>query len=202
MNKDFDEWQYFKVYPWVGKQYNSQELFPYRTLILGESNYTKEVNFDNKLVIECIKEHVSTNKDKNFSRFATKIRRVILGKDTKVNSIKFWENVIFYNFIQDLVGEKARDRPDIKMWNDSVSTLALFELVEKIKIERILVLGKENWKNLLDKVEYTKIDEYAVDFKIGNSTIRGGYIHHPSSSMTYKTWQPIANNVLFEKRTK
>jgi len=192
-------WNKVKVHPWLGEFYESNELLPYRTLVLGESNYTSEENFDSNLVIACIKDHIGENSDNNFSRFATKIRRVILGHDTKVSSKEFWENTAFYNFVQYRVGDLSKQRPTQKMWDDSVQ--AFEELVNNIKPERILVLGQENWTNLLAHIEYRKINNFMVKFIIGRHTVIAGFIVHPSAGggyFTYKEYGPIAKQVVLD----
>jgi hypothetical protein len=192
-------WNKVKVYPWIGEFYESNKLLPYRTLILGESNYTTEENFDFNLVIACIKDHIGENSDDNFSRFATKTRRVILGRETKVTAKEFWENVAFYNFIQFRVGDLSKQRPTQKMWNDSI--LAFEELVNNIKPERILVLGQENWTNLLAHIDHKKINDFMAKFIIGDNSIMAGYIVHPSAGgghFTYKKYGPIAKQIVID----
>ncbi|WP_440904754.1 hypothetical protein ACMZOO_00645 [Catenovulum sp. SX2] len=190
-------WNKVKVHPWVGKFYESTELLPNKTLVLGESNYATEENFDSNLVIACIKEHIGENSDDNFSRFATKIRRVILGRETKVSARNFWENAAFYNFIQYRVGELSKQRPTQKMWDDSAQ--AFEELINTIKPERILVLGQENWTNLLSHINHTKINDFMSKFIIGDNEVIAGFIVHPSAGggyFTYKEYGPIAKHVV------
>lgn len=191
-------WNKVKVYPWVGKNYESNLLLPYRTLILGESNYTTEENFDSNLVISCIEDHIGNNSDDNFSRFATKVRRVALGRDTEVSAKEFWENCSFYNFVQYRVGDFSKERPTQKMWDDSVD--ALDELINSIKPERMLVIGKENWTNLLIHIRHRKIDSHKAIFELGKNKIVSAFIFHPSSGggyFTYDAYGPIARDLIF-----
>jgi hypothetical protein len=190
-------WDKVRVHPWVGECYESNELLPYRTLVLGESNYTTQENFNSNLVIACIKDHIGENSDDNFSRFATKTRRVILGRETKISAKEFWQNAAFYNFVQYRVGDLSKQRPTQKMWDDSVQ--AFDELVNNIKPERILVLGQENWKNLLAHIDHQKINDFMAKFIIGDNAVIAGFIVHPSAGggyFTYKEYGPIAKQVV------
>lgn len=192
-------WNKVKVHPWIGPFYESKELLPYKTLILGESNYTSEENFDQNLVITCIDDHISNNTDGNFSRFATKTRRVVLGQNTKVSAKQFWGNSAFYNFVQYRVGDFSKERPTQKMWQDSVE--AFEELVANIKPERILVLGQENWNNLLAHIKHEKINNFKAKLLIGDQCLIAGFIVHPSSGggyFTYEKYTPIAKEIVLD----
>ena len=191
-------WNKVKVYPWVGTQYEKPEIFPDKTLILGESNYTSEGNFDSNLVISCVVDHIGKNEDPNFSRFATKTRRVIFGHNTKVSSKMFWENVAFYNFVQYLVGSVSKERPTEKMWHESVQ--AFSEIINTLKPKRMLVLGLENWKNLLEHINHTKEGKYMATFDVDGYRVIAGYIIHPSygGGFSYEEWQPVASEILLK----
>ena len=191
-------WNKVKVHPWVGPQYENPIIFPYKTLILGESNYTSEEKFNSNLVIECIADHIGQNEDPNFSRFATKARRVVFGRNTTISSKLFWENAAFYNFVQCLVGSASRERPSEKMWSESVQ--AFNELICTLKPERILVLGLENWKNLLAHLNHKKMGEHMAALNINGQEVIAGYIIHPSygGGFSYDEWHPIASQILLQ----
>jgi hypothetical protein len=190
-----------KVEPWVGENYfvsPSSGSFHYRTLILGESNFTKPGNFHRKLVQECVRDDMSTNWEvrdtQGFCKFSTKIRRVI-GIDEQLGPEGLWKNVAFYNFVQFLVGEKAKVRPEEWMWVDSVP--AFHEIITTLEPERIIVLGEMNWQNLLKYIDNDPIDEFLAILKVDGRKIKSGFINHPSSfGFSYVKWQPIVKNIL------
>ena len=191
-------WHKVKVHPWIGEYFMTPKIFPHRTLILGESNYTSPDKFNSALVISCIQDHIGDNTDPNFSRFATKVRRVIFGRETSISAKEFWENAAFYNFVQYLVGGESKERPTSQMWFDSVE--AFSELVTTLKPERVLILGQENWRNLLGHIEHIKINENIANLVVGGSNVLAGYILHPSygGGFTYKEWHPVAESVLLK----
>lgn len=187
------------THPWVGNKYEDPLNFNSRTLILGESNYTDVDKFNNELVINCVLDDMETDPDVQrdtggFCRFSTKLRRLIFGSDSTIKPGEFWHDVAFYNFVQEVVGSNARDRPTGEMWRASIP--AFIEVVETLKPSRILVLGQANWSNLLSILESFPIDKFSALLGVGSERIVAGYINHPSSSLTYSVWHPIAKNIL------
>ena len=185
-------WQSVKVAPWIGEKYATPNLFPFRLAILGESNYTSADNFHSQLVIECVRCHLGKNDDGNFSRFATKIKRLAFIEAVEAN--EFWNNVAFYNFVQELVGESARQRPTDEMWQESIP--AFYEFLEEVRPQRLWVLGKANWMNLLSHVSHTQVDSHTILLPVDRGII-ASYTNHPSSSFKYSDWRPVVQRLLF-----
>jgi hypothetical protein len=186
-----------QVYPWVGKSFETPKHFPRKTLLLGESNFTETELFGTSLVQDCvigdISDH-SENRDTNgFCRFSTKIRRILFDSEV-IDPSNLWGDVAFYNFVQFLVGGKSRIRPTQEMWKRSVP--AFNEIVSKLDPLQILVLGKANWNNLLTHIEHERIDEFMAKLNVGGNWITAIYINHPSSSLSYSKWRPIAKRIL------
>jgi hypothetical protein len=187
------------VHPWVGKNYHYPKYLLHRTLVLGESNFTELENFKSDLVINCVLNDMSIDPTEErdtsgFCRFSTKIRRIVFGRDETIGPNRFWQDVAFYNFVQSLVGDKSRIRPTQEMWEGSVP--AFIEVVLSLQPSRIFVLGKANWRNLLAHIEHEIVDPFTVRLKVGSEFVDAGYINHPSSSLSYNKWQPIAHKFL------
>jgi hypothetical protein len=187
-----------KVHPWIGKFYESPVNLRHKTLVLGESNFTSPEKFKSDLVINCVEDDVSADPSdtSGFCRFSTKIRRTIFGVEESIGPVGFWQDVAFYNFVQFLVGDESRIRPTQEMWNESIP--AFTEIISVLQPSRILVLGQANWKNLVHHVENTPIDTFSSKLKVGTTEPIAGYINHPSSSLSYATWRPIASRLLLE----
>lgn len=187
------------VHPWVGKNYQNPANLLHKTLILGESNFTESGKFKSDLVINCVLNDLSIDPTEErdttgFCRFSTKIRRIVFGRDEAIGPNNFWQDVAFYNFVQSLVGDKARIRPTEEMWEGSVP--AFIEVVLSLQPNRVFVLGKANWINLLAHIEHEIVDQFTVRLKVGSEFVVAGYINHPSSSLPYNKWQPIAQKLL------
>ena len=185
-----------KVHPWVGENFENPTHFPRKTLILGESNFTKPEKFGPKLVRDCVIDDISDSEDRDtsgFCRFSTKIRRILFGAKP-VNPNGLWQNVAFYNFVQFLVGGESRIRPTQEMWKESVP--AFNEVISKLSPSRVLVLGKANWLNLLAHIQHERIDEYMATLHVEGARVTAIYINHPSSSLSYSKWQPVGQRIL------
>lgn len=185
------------VNPWVGKKYKSPSIFKYKTLILGESNYTNDPSqFNKDMVYNCIQDDLTGGDPGGFCRFSTKIRRIIFGRESTIEPKEFWDNAAFYNFVQFLVGSEARQRPAPDQWKNSIP--AFEEIVSELKPDRVLVLGLANWKNLTFYIENEKTSDHTAILNVCNYSVVAGYINHPSSSIRYATWQPIAQSLLLQ----
>lgn len=187
-----------KVHPWIGSNYEVPKHFPRKTLILGESNFTKPELFGESLVQDCVRGDISDYSNgrdtTGFCRFSTKIRRILFGGGEVIEPSDLWGDVAFYNFVQFLVGGESRIRPTQEMWRNSIP--AFSEIISNLNPLQILVLGKANWSNLLTHIEHVRIDEYMAKLKVDGIQITAVYINHPSSSLSYSKWQPIAKRIL------
>jgi hypothetical protein len=183
------------VKPWVGQKYTSPSLFTFKTLVLGESNYIEAGKFSPDIVVNCVKDAIDGTDPSGFGRFSTKTIRIIFGAETKVTAKEFWSNVAFFNFVQYSVGEESRVRPTESMWSDSVA--AFEDAALKLRPDRLLVLGAANWQNLRSHVSHRDINAYQTELQITPTfSVLAGYVHHPSSSLRYETWHPIAKALL------
>jgi hypothetical protein len=119
----------------------------------------------------------------------------VVGDVPQAEVRQFWESIAFYNFVQSWVGEEARDRPTTEMWAESIE--AFQELVYSLRVQRILVLGDGNWKNLLSNFSHEILSPCIARLKIGEDLFVAGYINHPSSfGFSYKKWRPLAQQLL------
>jgi hypothetical protein len=99
-------------------------------------------------------------------------------------------------FRPTFVGAAARIRPTTQMWD---SSLPIFEeTVKTLQPERILVLGIQNWRNVLRLVPHQTHGEYQANFLVGRINPLAGYVQHPSSSLKYSEWYPVAQDLLFK----
>lgn len=184
-----------EVKPWVGSHYGRRDLLPHRTLLLGESNFTQQGNFHDELVIQCVQDAIEGTDPGGFGRFSTKIIRIIFGAQTKLDAQTFWHEVAFFNFVAERVGGQPRQRPTPQMWAGSVERC--LRVLDELQPERMLVLGQANWRNLLQHVPHTPRGAHQVDLHTPQGRIvRAGYVNHPSSSLRYDVWGPVARELL------
>jgi len=136
--------------PWVGEHYCNGAPWGFRAMVLGEAHYgaeseTRKVNADFTTTV--VKDYMQGQAQR--TRVFTKTARLFLMAEDKENRRadlaecrNFWQDVVFYNFIQDYVPD-ARNRPTPQMWNDAGNASAFVEVVRMHRPDLILVLGQE-----------------------------------------------------------
>ena len=152
--------------PWIGEHYHEADLYGLRILLLGESHYGKG-DEDSSFTKRVVKKWGQDN----HNRFFTKIAKFILnqGKGGNLSTAKrraFWEQVAFYNYVQEIVGAKARIRPTREMWKRSQE--AYYEVLQHLKPDLVVILGKQLARNLpapLDGITMCKVNHPSSGFK-------------------------------------
>jgi hypothetical protein len=145
---DVFKYEHAKFHPWIGQRYQDCAPWGFRAMVLGESHYDTDgaepADFTNTVV-----RRVVNCQDKRYrTRLFTKTARLFLWAAEERTADReecraFWQNVLFYNFIQQYVAKEPRIRPTKAMWEDSANTNAFEEVVHAHRPDLILVLGKE-----------------------------------------------------------
>lgn len=160
--------------PCVGSKYRESEL---KLLILGESHYGKGGAED---LSEITVAAVGDGKH----RFFVSVRRLFDGGED------FWEEVAFYNYVQELAGCEPRQRPTEKMWACSHAAFGL--VLKKLQPDRILVVGKTTWLNKADQEQDYQGCSTTVerDFKLGSKFVQN--MRKEWDEFRYARWYPTA----------
>src|SRR5260370_12636775 len=182
--------------PWVGKNYGTKSCFRIPIMVLGESHYDwKERSISHRRVtVELIKDELDGG---NGIRFYTNIVASFLGAIPNSEQRKeFWNSVLFYNYIQEFVGNGPRMRPEYRMWSQSEPTFR--HVLSKYKPRLISIFGFTLWDELPNwghdadplKVDGLSVACYNFDAP-GRFTALAPKLRHPSSSFNFRTWHPI-----------
>ena len=146
-----------KFQPWVGDNYENENP---KILVLGESHYgsteeNKEIFTQNVIQSWALRAEGS-------HKFFTIIAKILSDKTedwlSDDDSKEFWNKVIFYNYIQDFVGESARIRPIDEMWKQAKKPFE--EVLCKYQPDIVVVLGKnlgwyvEQYSNDFEKIVF------------------------------------------------
>ena len=196
--------------PRVGENYSSEGFNGNRILVLGESHYCKKELSPNGICFPlCKKENMksdcfsqtqdvldyfvySYNGEKYLQTFLC-FERAVLGKElSQKERERFWNSVIFYNYIQySQKGPRQHLQQDT--WEQS--ELAFKEVLEFYMPDCIIVWGARlynyvlpNWdrvgsKLYINDTESTDIWTYTINGK----KIPAMKVHHPSTP-TGKDW--------------
>jgi hypothetical protein len=181
-------------YPWEGKNFRQNKL---RLLILGESHYGKSNetrDFTWRLTDEIIKGEIR-------GRFWTQIAQAITGRSRwEINRAQFWNSVSFYNYVQQIVADKARVAPTPEMFHRSEP--AFFETIDFLRPTHLLAMGYRLWSRMpalaneglhfsIDGKRY-QYGEYRRDW----GRVLAMSIKHPSSAFSAPVWHPVIKRFL------
>lgn len=98
--------------PWIGSKYPKSSL---KLLVLGESHYS-----DERQRPDFTRREIKGYVEGRFNyRFWTQIGQVITGKPHwEINRASFWSGIAFYNYVQEIAVNAARQPPLIQHSND------------------------------------------------------------------------------------
>lgn len=148
--------------PRVGKGY-LEGLTGHKVLVLGESHYCYDLgagkctgcSLENCIMLgwsradyeqqtsEYIKDILYNSPGGSYQQTALSFERAVLGKEelTQVEREKFWNSVIFYNYIQKALPKKKGERTVFKSTDLIGADLAFKEVIEAYMPDRIIVWG-------------------------------------------------------------
>ncbi|MEQ7154989.1 hypothetical protein [Brevundimonas aurifodinae] len=97
----------------------------------------------------------------------------------------FWQNLLFYNYVQRLVKGGARNAPSATDW--AFSHPRFRPALEMLKPEAILILGRRLWRNMDDEdamlLESSDPLQTVVGYRLADGRmIPALHIRHPSSA--------------------
>jgi hypothetical protein len=114
-------------------------------------------------------------------RYWTLIAHTLCGQPTtRRDCNRTWHHVAFYNYIQEFSGGRARIRPKRHMWEAARSPF--LAVLEELKPEAVLVVGKLLWENLPNRVAVTDgvMSQQGILERAG-AKVPAAYIKHPAS---------------------
>ena len=130
--------------PWIGDRYGEQRP---KLLLLGESHYGADADKPDATIKNT---QLFVDGEMNH-RFWTSTMKVVLGPNSPTSRGEFWNDVAFYNYVQESVGDEPGDRPSKQQFRDSEA--AFFSVLDDLTPQAILVLGKTLWLNMPDAGE-------------------------------------------------
>ena len=195
--------------PWVGKNYSTTGYNGKKILVLGESHYcANELRAGERCSPLCKKENMlpecfSQTEDvikwylndytgEPFQRTFVCFERALAGKELSQEEREaFWQDVMFYNFIQ-YAQSGPRVKPQQEHWANS--KLAFKEILEQYMPDYILVWGVRlynglpDWNGVGSKLFINEHDNTDIwTYTINGKQIPAIKVHHPSSP-TGKSW--------------
>ncbi len=136
-----------RFHPVIGNSYG-KVAGDIRLLILGESHYP----WDGRPVNES-ETTAAAMEGIDRHRFWKSLEKLIPVPGKK-DGLRGWDMVAFYNYVQHFVGEGPRDRPGDEMWVSPETVSGFKEVLAVCKPNRILVVGKTNWRFMAGKEHF------------------------------------------------
>lgn len=193
MNKPFYE-------PWVGANIKNRAGKP-RILFLGESHhlnleYEKDAP---SLTIDTVTSYVKNERtpgDKNhWHGFFTRCLHLLDNKRGWISPDdrkKRWGELMFFNYIQQALGEDYRDKsPSSEAWERARESFPL--VLMTIQPTHIIALGYRLWRNIIP-AESNLDDCYSFHWETGRAPAIG--VKHPMGGMSYKKERPRVERLL------
>jgi hypothetical protein len=177
--------------PWIGSQYGNESIFKIPILIVGESNYTDDIQREephSKFTHRLIESIIDGCWTHNF--FSNIQRTFVENANTQELRFEFWHSVAHHEYIQSWLPSPGV-APDEKMWQEAKPIFQ--EVVAELKPKCILFVSKRAFDRV--KVDFpadaslTINEAYLPTSKIYNSphtTIKienalASWICHPTS---------------------
>ena len=188
--------------PWVGENYTHQD---FKIMMLGESHYLWEEdqtpeNYHNTGLTYGVLEDIRQG-GHNSKRTFNNAKAVVTGDYH--SDLKFWDDTIFYNFMQGFVGNSAlsdhRDKRYVTQEMIDKSRLALFEILDKYAPNIVIAWGVTNLPNWLPQDDWCAIN----NDKRENFGFYKNYpntyfwtIPHPSTRFSYRKYHELYKYIL------
>ena len=186
--------------PWKGSLYDAG-LRSKRVLLLGESHYAGP---DTKAGIGPQPGTKTFTSDgirawalgSRRHRFFTKVPRLFDADPTVTQAREdFWAHVAFYNYVQQIVGDRGRMAPTDEMWASAATPFR--DVLEDLRPQRVVVFGSRLWsrlprgpQRLLGEVAGDPVHAEARSLSNGDEVLFGMTAHPSSSRFRYATWKP------------
>lgn len=173
-----------KMHPWEGDNYDTNHP---KILILGESLYDKKI--EKNTIIKMIKNLIE---HENYA-FFTKLEYIISkpehwdsgdGVNYKLDREKFWNDISFYEYIQESLSGPKEKVPESYWINAKVP---FEEVMNTLAPDIIVVLGYETYWNLPEGGKEGKVYDGKKNMITWKYTLKGGKkvflcaFQHPSS---------------------
>lgn len=187
-------YKYVRFEPWKGKRYGRSKA-GIKILVIGESHY-RFAKYIPKDFTRYVIDKVSTRTWKPRAALAG-IERTFGEVLPGVSGAGIWQEIGFYNYLQNWIGNNASDRPRQKEFHQPASVKGLIEVLYRLKPDLVVILGTGLFKVLSENESGPPIRAGEEEiptwlYQVGktkNALVIG--IKHPGKYYSSEKWAPI-----------
>ncbi|MDE6140909.1 MAG: hypothetical protein K2F95_08175 [Alistipes sp.] len=188
--------------PWAGAESATGGIFGKRILVLGESHYCQDHDAPTEnLTREAVEKYLAGEYIQSFKLF----EQSLVGAKTDMSQRRqIWDSLLFYNFVQNPLGETPRQK--LAVDNPDRSTDAFFEVLEEHRPQYIIAWGYRLWDKAMPTKRWTWGDKIVIEglppIKFGYYTLADGTrvkavpVKHPSAGYSWSKWHQFIEQFL------
>ena len=184
-DENFAKINALKWLPWVGDQFSSLQ-YDNRLLIVGESHYhdnseTSINNHNSPILTREVIDEMAIDRCYYGTKIFPNFHRAILGND-EFDSLKFWNLVSFYNFIQRPMNTN-KERPNYDDYYYGWKNF--FEIIEILKPKTCIFIGTTAANSLIHSVQDSNFKSTEVIWEdyISNAYAKTAIINQDNYSL-------------------
>ena len=191
--------EHVRCLPWIGQDYPTGGMFGKKLLILGESHYCAEGDFPSPTVTtDVIRDYLQAGDTvpREYQAYK-KFERSLTGTETDpAMRNRIWQSMAFFNYLQTPM-PKPRVAGRQEDYESAVP--ALFEVLEAIRPEYLIVWGYRLWEHLPGE-RWERSDTLVVDgkphlngcYRLADGTrVKTIAVYHPSTRYAWDYWHKV-----------
>lgn len=184
--------------PWVGNKY-AKGIGGKRLLVLGESHYSDN---DDPELTQVVMQHLFDYKlgkgeYESWMKTFTVFERAVVGRVlSREESVTFWNSVVFYNFVQEMMPYRGK-RPTAKQFADSAD--AFEEVLNEYAPDKIITWGTTLYDRTpslcgcdTPSIVYDDAEIYTYEYTLrSGKTCRIMRMSHPAYGYAWDWWHEV-----------
>lgn len=185
--------------PWIGAHYE-QNAFKIPVLLIGESHYCEDHPISD-LGNDFTQDVFRRIRDGELKTSTTSALERTLNPLLE-SGVNLWDEIAFYNYLQNWVARDPTDRPISSIFHQSPSPEALVEVLHQLRPQLVVILGTGLFKTLSEDepgpvlmVSEESHRTWLYDVVTSTPALAVG-IKHPGKFYTADKWRPVVRSAI------
>lgn len=200
--------------PWIGQDYLFGGIFNCKIMVLGESHYcncSDNCKVCSKRSSDCgsvftsrvVRDYLNRDKEREewMSTYLKFERSLVNRETTHEDSIRIWNSILFYNFLQE-----AMQGPRISGTPEQYANAGepFFSVMNQYQPDVLIVWGNRLWNALPSQRwidgEAISVEDYCIQngyYQLANGKrVRAVCVYHPSSGYSWDYWYKVISKMM------